>query len=207
MTDTPTDLDALAPDSLLPTLDVRACQTDDLRALEWSGAFTEHRAIIERTFERQQAGEAVMLLAVTRDAAAFPVGQVWLDFARRRDRALIWAVRTHPSLIGRGIGAGLMRRAEAVALARGRVVAELGVEKANRPALRFYRRLGYRPAGEFSETCRYRTPEGGEREWTIDQWRLRRRLKPGPTSASRSRPARSRCAGPSATFRPAASRR
>ena len=54
-------------------LEIRSCRKDDLRLLEWHGAFSEHRQIINQTFARQRAGKALMLLAITTD---FPVGQV-----------------------------------------------------------------------------------------------------------------------------------
>ncbi|MFC4171221.1 hypothetical protein ACFOYU_03970 [Microvirga sp. GCM10011540] len=75
---------------------VRSCVEEDLPALEWMGLFSAHRDIIRQAFEAQQCGDALMLLAVT---AGFPVGQVWIDFARRRSEgaAFIWGVRTfHP---------------------------------------------------------------------------------------------------------------
>jgi ribosomal protein S18 acetylase RimI-like enzyme len=157
-----------------PCFEIRPCREKDLRLLEWSEAYREHREIIERTFARQQAGHALMLLGV---ASAFPIAQVWMDFGRLPERrVLLWAVRTHPRLRGRGIGSSLLRRAERVAAERGKAVAELGVEHANHAALRFYTRLGYRTVGEFAETCRYRSPEGEHRTWTIHQWKLRKRL-------------------------------
>lgn len=68
---------------------VRSCVEEDLPALEWMGLFSAHRDIIPQAFEAQQCGDALMLLAVT---AGFPVGQVGIDFARRRSEgaAFIW---------------------------------------------------------------------------------------------------------------------
>lgn len=189
------------PQSQMPgscELEIRPCLGCDLPLLEWDGAYAEHRRIIDDTFMRQQAGAALMLVAV---AADFPVAQVWLDFERPpcRDTALLWALRTYPPMRGRGIGGRLVRRAEASVLDRDRTAVELGVEKGNRRALRFYQRLGYARIGELVETCRYEAPDGEKREWIVDQWQLRRELR---------RPAAcgSGCDGPSATSRRGASK-
>ena len=186
-------------------LEIRPCRQDELRLLEWSGAYAEHRQIIEDTFARQVAGEALMLLAVADD---FPVAQVWLDFERpaQPDTALLWALRTHPQVQGRGIGSRLVRRAEDIAARRGKRAVELGVEKQNVRARRFYERLGYARVGEVEETCRYRSPDGEEREWTVDQWKLRRKVI-GPPARSAPRDAGSGCAGRSGTSRRGGSRR
>ena len=159
-------------------LEVRPCRARDLRLLEWSGAYAEHRQIIEDTFARQAAGETLMLVALARQ---FPLAQVWLDFTRPppADTAFLWALRTYPPARGRGIGSRLVRHAEQSVVERGQSAVELGVEKDNRRALRLYERLGYAHIGEVVETCRYTSPEGEERAWTIDQWRLRREVS-GP---------------------------
>ena len=79
------------------TVTLRRAREDDLPKLEWFGWFTPHRQIIHETFERQQRGEAIMLLAVARD---FPVGQAWIDLTRKADEAVgvIWALRVLPGL-------------------------------------------------------------------------------------------------------------
>lgn len=52
--------------------DIRLCTLSDLRKLEWFGAFTAHREILEATFHLQSRGEAVMLIAALH---AFPSGR------------------------------------------------------------------------------------------------------------------------------------
>lgn len=184
-------------------VEIRPCRQRDLALLEWHGAYSEHREIIDQTFARQRAGDALMLLAVR---ARFPVAQVWLDFLRpaRTDTALLWALRTYPPVRRRGIGTCLVRHAERNAAERGHTAVELGVEKRNPGALRFYERLGYARVGELVETCRYRSPDGEERQWIVDQWQLRQELtRPDARSAN----AGSGSAGPWATSRRGASRR
>lgn len=154
---------------------IRRCRRDDLAALEWFGRFAEHREIIRRTFAAQEEGSQVMLVA---DAGGAPVGQVWIDLARKRAErtGVVWAVRVFPWLRSHGIGAQLMGAAEAVLRRHAYTHAELGVERDNPRARRFYERLGYRPAGTMQETYSYTTPEGTDRTVPVDEWVLRKAL-------------------------------
>lgn len=127
-------------------LQLRPCRENDLRALEWMGLYTRHREIIRDTFRQQQAGTALMLLAVS---SGFPLAQAWLDFGHRGSvrRPMLWAVRVFPPLQGYGIGGWIISAAETAARARGAREIQLGVEPENTPALRLYERLGYRAVG------------------------------------------------------------
>jgi ribosomal protein S18 acetylase RimI-like enzyme len=138
---------------------IRACRRHDLAALEWSGMFTDHRAIIRDAFERHCRGENVFLVA---DLGGFPAGQVWIDLTRKRTlrSAVIWALRVFPSLQNKGMGGDLMRAAEHVAAARGFLYAELAVELGNPRVIPFYERLGYRRDRRETESFRYVTPDG-----------------------------------------------
>src|SRR5438093_11002918 len=70
-----------APFTVSFPITVRICRREDLPALEWFGLFTEHREIIRETFESQERGEAVMLIA---DLNGFPIGQVWINLTLKR---------------------------------------------------------------------------------------------------------------------------
>ena len=74
-------------------IEIRRAVAEDLPALEWMGLYAGHRQIIRRAFADQQAGNASLLLGV---AGGFPVAQVWIDFAKKREQgtACLWAVRT-----------------------------------------------------------------------------------------------------------------
>ncbi|WP_274425726.1 GNAT family N-acetyltransferase [Chelativorans sp. YIM 93263] len=125
---------------------IRPCQKEDLPALEWMGLYRPDRHIIRETFEMQQRGEALMLLAVSAD---FPIAQVWIDFARKRAEqvAVLWAIRTFFPLQGAGIGRQMMHAAERVARHRGFHSAQLKVDADNDRASSFYRNRGWRPIG------------------------------------------------------------
>ncbi len=154
---------------------IRRCEEEDLSELEWFGQFAEHRTIIREAFVRQQRGDNVMLVADVRGA---PVGQVWVDLARKRQEAtgVLWAVRVFPWLRRLGIGTRLMRAAEALLRARGFERAELGVEKENEAARRFYERLGYRQVGARQNVFSYTTPAGESVRVLLDEWVLRKPL-------------------------------
>jgi ribosomal protein S18 acetylase RimI-like enzyme len=127
-------------------LQLRPCRENDLRALEWMGLYARHRDIIHDTFRQQQAGTALMLLAVS---SGFPLAQAWLDFGHRGTvrRPMLWAVRVFPPLQAYGIGTWIISAAETAASERGALDIQLGVEPENTLALRFYERLGYRAVG------------------------------------------------------------
>jgi ribosomal protein S18 acetylase RimI-like enzyme len=154
---------------------IRACRSEDLPALEWFGLFTEHREIIRSTFESQERGEAVMLVA---DVNGFPVGQVWINLALKRAEltGALWAVRVFPWLRNQGIGAHLIAAAEQVLRERGFTGVELGVEKENPNARRFYERLGYHVTETARGAFTYTTPEGATMCMAIDEWILRKEL-------------------------------
>jgi len=154
---------------------IRLCRKDDLPALEWFGMFTDHRAMILAAYDSQERGEALMLVAETQ---GFPVGQVWIDLTLERIDAtgVLWAVRVFPTLQNRGIGTQLMVAAEDVLRCRGCTAVELGVEKDNLQAKRFYERQGYRVVGDTQEEYSYTTPDGVLVRVPTEQWMLRKVL-------------------------------
>lgn len=154
---------------------IRRCRADDLPALEWYGLYTPHREIIETTFQAQESGDAVMLVA---DVRGFPAGQAWLDFARKRAMGLatLWALRVFPPFRRAGLGHALMRAAERTVLDQGVRAMELGVDHDNTGVMRFYERLGYTRAGRERGQYSYRTPDGDLVEVPIDQLLLRKTL-------------------------------
>lgn len=156
-------------------VEMRLCRESDLPALEWFGAFTEHRQIIRQAFERQQRGENLMLLAL---GNGFPVGQVWIDLQKSgaRGAGFLWALRVFPALQGRGLGQRLIEAAEALLHQRGFASAELAVDNWNVPALSLYQRLGYTIVDSAQVTESYETPEGIMRVTQSDRWFLRKRL-------------------------------
>jgi len=157
------------------SLTIRPCIEEDVPALEWFGMFTPHRELLAQAWARCRTGDNPMLVA---DLDGFPVGQVWIDLARRVPEpvGMIWALRVLPCLQRLGIGARLLAAAEAEIRRRGRQIAEIGVEKENPDARRLYERLGYRAAGEELEDFKYTTPWGEERREVVDQWILRKHL-------------------------------
>lgn len=154
---------------------IRRCERTELRALEWFGAFTAHREIIEAAFAAQERGDNVMLVAVVGEA---PIGQVWIDLKRGRSEqaAYVWALRVFPWLQGRGLGRQLLRAAEYVATEAGCRRVDIAVEPANVRALALYERIGYSRSGERREAYSYRSPDGRTHEIAADEILLRKPL-------------------------------
>jgi ribosomal protein S18 acetylase RimI-like enzyme len=156
---------------------IRPCTEEDLPGMEWYGMMAEYREIYRQTFEMQERGEVVMLVA---DVNGFPAGQVWVNLVLKKGESIgaLWAVRVFPFLQKQGIGERLMRAAERLLSERGYVAAELGVEKDNPDARRFYERLGYRETGEVRGSYSYTTPEGREITVPLDEWIMLKELAP-----------------------------
>lgn len=60
-----------------------------------------------------------------------------------------------------------------------RLCAELGVEKENAKARRFYQRLGYRVVDSVSDAYRYVRPDGAPIEIEQSKWVMRKQLTAG----------------------------
>ena len=161
--------------TLSVVITIRLCTEADLPALEWMGLYAPHRAVIREAFAAQQRGDGLMLLGIT---AGFPVGQVWIDLARKRAEsvAVLWAVRTFHPLHGIGIGRPLMSTAERLLRERGITHAELVVERSNESARSFYERLGWRVVGPVSEIFRFVTPDGQAVEEHLEGWLMEKAL-------------------------------
>jgi ribosomal protein S18 acetylase RimI-like enzyme len=165
-------------------VDIRMCVEDDLADLEWFGLFTEHREIFLREFARQERNENIMLIA---EANTLPIGQVWIDLEKHREASagFIWAVRVIPWLRNLGVGGRLMAAAEHVCRHRGLAYAELGVERENHEAKRFYERRGYRMIGSMQDEYSYTTPNGVPMTIPMDVWVLRKKLRNGGSASEK----------------------
>lgn len=161
---------------------VRESVAEDLPALEWYGMFHQHSAIIRSAFERQQRGENLMLVA---EANRFPIGQLWIDFTKKRAEScgVLWAFRIIEPFQRRGLGTRLLATAEQILRQRRFALAELGVEKGNVEARRFYLRHGYRKAGEELIEFSVPTPEDRLLAIRVDQWLFRKQLNKTARSA------------------------
>ncbi len=125
----------------------RPARLDDLPKLEWFGQYARYRRLFRRTFDEQQRGLRLMLLAEVRD---FPVGQVFIHFSDREcrrgqtdARGYLYALRVLEPFQGQGIGSRLIAEAEQVLRARGYRRAVIAAAKGNERARRLYERLGY----------------------------------------------------------------
>ncbi|MFP5517969.1 MAG: N-acetyltransferase family protein [Alphaproteobacteria bacterium] len=164
--------------TLVLPVTIRPAREDDLPTLEWYGLHTPHREIITGAFHLQERGDGAMLLA---DVNGFPVGQICIDFLRKRPsgRATLWALRVFQPFRRLGLGVRLVRAAERLVVQRGVPFAELGVDRDNPEVLPFYERLGYEHCGRERGQFLYHTPEGRLVRVAIDQWLLQKRMVEG----------------------------
>ncbi|HEU4754099.1 MAG TPA: GNAT family N-acetyltransferase [Armatimonadota bacterium] len=154
---------------------IRVCREEDLPVMEWFGLFTPHREIIQSTFESQERGDMVMLVA---ESNGYPIAQVWINLADKRSEGIgiLWAIRVFPWLQNLGIGKHLLLAGETVLRERGYSCVELGVEEDNPDARRFYERYGYQVVGRETGEYSYQTPDGTLRTVPTDQWIMRKPL-------------------------------
>jgi len=123
---------------------IRPCREDDLPTLEWFGLFLPQREVIREQFERQQRGQAIILIAEVNGIAS---GQLWIDLqGAPPSTGVFWALRVFPSLQGKGLGSRLITAGEAALSKRNVPFAEISVDQHNAPARQLYERLGYRVA-------------------------------------------------------------
>ncbi|MGW3488705.1 GNAT family N-acetyltransferase [Streptomyces sp. NPDC001054] len=148
-----------------------ACRTEDVALLDAhlpSGQATSFHA---RRFARQCAGGSTYLVAWI---DGVPVGNSevrWGGCAAPEVREALGdcpeinGLDVVAELRGRGIGTGLIRHAEALAVRRGTARIGLGVDETGNPgAARLYARLGYRPAVRYLDRWSYVDHDGTEHQ-------------------------------------------
>lgn len=78
-------------------------------------------------------------------------GHVLVRFNARHRIARIYSIAVAPACQGRGVGRGLVRAAEAAALARGRVEMRLEISVDNAPSQALFRACGYNVFGRYED--------------------------------------------------------
>ncbi|KAA5605252.1 GNAT family N-acetyltransferase [Roseospira marina] len=138
------DRDAAAPPVLRPA---RLEDLDALVRLE-AAAFETDR-LSRRSFRRFiEHGRADCTLA---EVGGRLLGYALILFRDGTALARLYSIAVTPDARGQGIGAHLVRAAEAAALERDCVLLRLEVRADNGPAQALYRRLGYRPFGRLRD--------------------------------------------------------
>lgn len=170
---------ATKQDVLTLPVTIRFARRNDLPDLEWFGLHTPHREILANAYRMQERGSGALLVA---EVNGFPVGQLCIDFIRKRHarRATLWALRVFQPFRKQGLGTRLMAMGERTVLDHGFREAELGVDRDNAGVLAFYDRLGYVPCGTERGRYSYRTPSGEFVQVPIDQWILSKPLVTEP---------------------------
>src|SRR5688500_8031852 len=87
----------------------------DLPKLEWMGQYIQFRRVFRYTFEEQQRGTRLMLVA---DVNNYPVGQIFMILRNvdewNEERGYFYSLRVMDPFQGLGIGTKLMKEAEAL---------------------------------------------------------------------------------------------
>lgn len=159
---------------------IRPATAEDLPKLEWFGRYWRYRDIFKRTFEEQERGRRLMLVA---DMDGFPVGQVFIQFesVERRyadgsQRAYLYSLRVMEAFQGHGLGTRLVKRAEEAIIERGYRWATIAVAQNNAGALRLYQRLGYDVFGEDPGQWSFVDPAGIRHQINEPAWLMHKQL-------------------------------
>ena len=154
---------------------IRTAVKADLPMLEWYGLFWQHRDVIEQTFQKQQEGDALMLVL---DWNKHPAGQIWIDFESKRKHgtAILWALRVVPWVQKLGLGSKLLQIAEEQIVRRGFNCAELGVEIGREDLRAYYEKRGYDFSGQLGEPSVFRNSEGELVTTTSELWLFHKEL-------------------------------
>jgi len=152
----------------------RKAAEDDLREIEWDGAYTKYRRVYQNVYERSMLGLAVMWVI---ELPGFGlIGQAFVqlkmndpNFANGRTRAYLHSFRVRPAMRNHGLGTELMRMIEQDLLQRGFRELTLNVARENKQALQLYERLGYNIIKKIS----------GKWSFYDDQGKLQNEVEPG----------------------------
>jgi ribosomal protein S18 acetylase RimI-like enzyme len=136
----------------------------DLPKLEWYGQYTHFRRVFQKTYEEQEAGYRLMLLAVTNN---WPIGQMFIQLANfddpfvdMRRRGYFYSFRVMDAFQGRGLGSALLEEAIRVLAERRYDTVSIAAAKDNPGAKRLYERHGFRVVAEDPGRWHYVDHEG-----------------------------------------------
>jgi ribosomal-protein-alanine N-acetyltransferase len=132
----------------MPDIEIRDAVAADLSGLNRleTSAFTSDR-LSPRSFRRLIASPSASLrVAASADAV---VGYHLVLFRRGVTVARLYSLAVEVGARGSGLAEALMGDAERLAARRGCRAIRLEVRPDNRPAVRLYQRLGYRPIGTY----------------------------------------------------------
>ncbi|MCA9915667.1 MAG: GNAT family N-acetyltransferase, partial [Anaerolineae bacterium] len=137
---------------------LRVAQREDIPKLEWYGQYLHFRNLFRRTYHEQQAGKRLMLLA---DLNNFPIGHIFIHFKTTEEPyAYLYSFRVMEMFQRQGVGTRLIHSAEAIVTQRGLNHVTIAVAKANKDALRLYKRLDYHIFSEDEGHWQYRDHRG-----------------------------------------------
>jgi ribosomal protein S18 acetylase RimI-like enzyme len=185
------DLDTSVSFKLELNIHFRIAEEADLALLEWYGQYTHFRNLFRMTYEGQQRGERLMLLA---DLNGFPVGQIFVLLNQRvnfwqamtgykapEQRGYLYALRVMDHLQGMGIGTHLIVEAERLMFENGSNWSTISVAKDNPRAKKLYENLGYQVYLEDDGRWSYTDHLGKNVNVHEPCWMLEKRLRRNST--------------------------
>ena len=162
-------------------LRIRKLEEEDLVELEWGGQFTHFRNMYRKLYEDSQAGKTLMWVAEKREVGV--IGQIFMQLQiedsreiKPSDCAYIFGFRIKEHFRNNGIGTQLLSHAESVTMKNGLYRTILHVAKANRTALRFDERCGYRIFGATPGRWTYIDHNGLRKKINEPSWRMEKSL-------------------------------
>lgn len=159
---------------------IRPAELADLESLEWFGLYAHYRRLFRDTYHDQQRGLRLMLVA---DFNRFPVGQIFLQLQSSRPtpdqtpRIYLYALRVLDPFQRLGIGAALLRSAEAFAIRQHYGWATIAAGKDNPVARQLYERHGFTVCGEEEGDWSYLDQHGRTRYVHEPCWVLEKSLR------------------------------
>ncbi len=174
-------LSGLATFDVTCAVELRLATGHDLEKLEWYGQYTHFRKLFARTYEDQQQGRRLMLLAVVND---FPIGQIFIHLNDaeaeprfRQRRGYVYSLRVMDPFRGHGIGTRLIQHAEQLLQERGYRWVLIAVAKTNHGARALYERLGYVVYAADPGRWSYVDHQGRVQQVEEPSWMLQKRLR------------------------------
>lgn len=160
---------------------IRPARNEDLKSLEWEGAYIQYRKIYQRSFQKSCEGKTLMWVA---DFPNFGiVAQVFIQLeSNRRDladgtnKAYLYAFRVRPAFRNQGLGIKMLDFAEKDVWRRGFSEMTLNVAQKNEAAIRLYQRTGYTIVGYEKGDWTFRDHHNNLRRIIEPAWKMRKNL-------------------------------
>jgi ribosomal protein S18 acetylase RimI-like enzyme len=167
--------------NLLPKINIRKANLNDLPALEWDGELSHFRRIFSEVFRHMMSNDALIWIVELHGVGL--VGQVFVqllsnhrELADGSSKAYIYGFRIKKDYRNKGIGTHLLHFIEDDLKMRGFRIVSLNVSQENKGARRLYERYGYRVTGPDPGKWSFIDEYGRIRHVHEPAWRMKKIL-------------------------------